>query len=169
MKKTIFAVIAALLLVAVLAVAVSAAGISAKEQALLDKFKAGVTLNDGFVVTPPAIYVTQAEQELTKEDFTDEQLAKLEKAMDEIFAMIKAEDIHRNIKESAKYDEMVKIAQKALSEVGYTVEPGDAVNGAKIVKTTGVDMTATIVAVVALVSVLALSVAVIAKKRLLVK
>ncbi|MBR0232192.1 MAG: hypothetical protein IJQ53_08215 [Clostridia bacterium] len=171
MKKTLIAVISAIVLVAVLAIAVSAAGISANEQKLLDKFKAGVTLEDGTVVTPPAVYITQAEQQLAKDDFTDAELAKLEKAMDEIFAIIKAEDLHsgREVKASAKYNEMVQIAEKAFDEIGYTVTPGDEVNGANIVKKTGVDMTATIVAVVALVSVLALSAAVIAKKRLLVK
>ena len=171
MKKIVLAVLTAVVLVAVLAVAASAAGISEKEQALLDKFKAGVTLEDGTVVTPPAYYITRAEQELAKEDLTDDEIAILEKAIDDTYATIKAENLHNatEIKASAKYDSIVSNIQEACAKVGYTVDPNEEIEDVEIIRTTGVDMTATIVAVIALVSVLALSAAVIAKKRLLVK
>lgn len=171
MKKTLLAIIAALVLVSVLAVtAFAATGISEAEQKLLDKFKAGVTLSDGTLVTPPATYITKAEQELTKEELTAEEIAILEKAIDDTYATIKAENLHNatEIKASAKYDEIVANIQEACAKVGYTVDPHDEVEDVEI-KRTGVDMTATIVAVCALVAVLAICGAVIAKKRLLVK
>ena len=170
MKKTIFAICAMLVLVTAFAVsAFAASGISAEEQKLLDKFKASVKLDDGKTFEIPAIYISQAEQQLTKDELTAAQISTLDKTLDEAFAIIKANNIHNaaEAKASPKYDELVKAIQKGCDAAGYIVEPGDLEKGAKIVKKTGVDMTATIVAVIALVSALAVSVAVISKKNLI--
>lgn len=192
MRKRLLAIIASLSLAVAFAVpAFAAKGISAEEQKLLNKFKAGVTLSDGTVVKPPASYITQAENGLMNDDLTAHDIKVLSDVIDSVYAKIKAEDLHSisEIRHSEKYDSIVKEIQAACKEVGYVVAPtvsggGDVGNGALIKpidgsdketeidakplkpNQTGFDMTATVVSVIALVAVLSGSAVVIGKKNL---
>lgn len=197
MKKRLLAVITVLCMAVAFAIPTFAAkGITAKEQKLLNQFKAGVTLDDGTFVGPPASYVSQAENWLIKDDLTDEEIKILSDVISSIYAQIKAHNLHSisAIRHAKCYNSLVKEIQAACRKVGYIVAPtisggNDVENGALIkplgggsdteidVSTnpsskplqTGFDMTATVVSVIALVGVLSGSAVIIRKKHLLDK
>lgn len=190
MKKKIAAFISALALVVAFALpAFAASGISKREQALLDKFKAGVVCDDGEQALPPAIYVTQATNWLIKDDLTEEEVQILSDVIDEVYAIAKEKNLHNaaEAKYSSSYSTIVKKIQVAAKKVGYIVEPttssnrladgayiknietGEVIdaNTSLVPKQTGFDMTATIVVAVALVAVFGAASVVVGKKHLL--
>lgn len=192
MKKRLLAIITILAMAVAFAVPTFAAnGISAKEQVLLNKFKAGVVLDDGTVVTPNPRYITQAENWLIKDDLTDEEIKLLSDTIDKLAVIVKQENFHNiyEIRVSDRYDEIVLMIQAACRKVGYIVVPkiggeslnpepgikpiGDNGKGTEIditpstkPKQTGFDMTATVVSVIALIAVLSGSAVIINKKNL---
>ena len=171
MKKQFFAIaMAVVVALAVMVCASAASGISADEQALLDKFSAGVTADDGSAVVTPATYIANAEEWLAKEDCSAEDLAILNKAVDDIFAIMKANNIHsaKEAQDSAVYADIVSIAQTAADKVGFDIWPGDpSTYGADIVKQTGAAEIATVVVVSLLAVALIATLVVVGKKNLL--
>ena len=165
MKKfKVFAAVLALAFSMAGAVSASAAsqGITEEEQQLLDKFKAGIEVN-GEMVTPPASYINQAENELMRTDVTSEEIAILNERMDEIYAIIQEEQLTTpaEARQSGRLNEMVEIGQEAAAVVDYTLsfnastrvvtvknEAGEVIFETKnVVNQTGFDFTATFVTI----------------------
>ncbi|MHB8132151.1 MAG: hypothetical protein ACYDEX_24605 [Mobilitalea sp.] len=100
-----------------------AAGLSSGEEALLEKLKAGVEVN-GMVKQLPIEFMNQIENELMKND-TDISLEKAEylsDRMDEVIAIVQAENLTtvNDIKESI--NEILPIIVETAKAVGYLVE-----------------------------------------------
>lgn len=177
MKKKLLAIITTLAMAIAFAVPAFAAGTITKgEQALLDKFSAGVN-----GIKPPAGYVSAARNVLLNDDFSADELAKLEATMDKAFAEIKASGATSlsEVKKLSNFKSIVADIQAGCAEVGYKVtlgaggtvtvtDPnGKVVSVSPRTKQTGFDMTATVVSALALVGVLSAGAVVISKKELL--
>ena len=184
MKKfKVFAAVLALAFSMAGAVSASAAsqGITEEEQKLLDKFKAGIEVN-GEMVTPPASYINQAENELMRTDVTSEEIAILNERMDEIYAIIQEEQLTTpaEARQSGRLNEMVEIGQEAAAVVDYTLsfnastrvvtvknEAGEVIFETKnVVNQTGFDFTATFVTIGILGASLVAGIAVAGRKGL---
>ena len=184
MKKfKVFAAVLALAFSMAGAVSASAAsqGITEEEQQLLDKFKAGIEVN-GEIVTPPASYINQAENELMRTDVTSEEIAILNERMDEVYAIIQEEQLTTpaEVRQSGRLDEMVEIGQEAAAVVDYTLsfnastravtvknQAGEVIFETKnVVNQTGFDFTATFVTIGILGASLVAGIAVAGRKGL---
>ena len=184
MKKfKVFAAVLALAFSMAGAVSASAAsqGITEEEQQLLDKFKAGIEVN-GEIVTPPASYINQAENELMRTDVTSEEIAILNERMDEIYAIIQEEQLTTpaEARQSGRLNEMVEIGQEAAAVVDYTLsfnastravtvknQAGEVIFETKnVVNQTGFDFTATFVTIGILGASLVAGIAVAGRKGL---
>ena len=184
MKKfKVFAAVLALAFSMAGAVSASAAsqGITEEEQQLLDKFKAGIEVN-GEMVTPPASYINQAENELMRTDVTSEEIAILNERMDEIYAIIQEEQLTTpaEARQSGRLNEMVEIGQEAAAVVDYTLsfnastrvvtvknEAGEVIFETKnVVNQTGFDFTVTFVTIGILGASLVAGIAVAGRKGL---
>lgn len=186
-KKSFLAVVLTLAMCFVSSVNVMAAtGLTADEESILAKLKAGIEVN-GQVVQVPASYLNQAENELMSnaEDVTAEQAAVINGKIDEVAAIAKAENITSaaDLKNSASADQLVAIVKDAAAVVGYTVAY-DAASGAidvadpdgnsvfatkNVINQTGFDMTTTVAVGSVLVTLLAASIVIASKKKLFVK
>ncbi len=182
MKKKLLAIIAAMSMAVAFALpAFAAGGISAQEQELLNKFKAGVVV-DGKTITPPQKYIAQAENYLKNDDLTADEISKVSATIDKVYSTMKDEGITSlsELKASSSYNSLLSEVKNVASSLGYTVSVGangftvttpggSTVGGGSSIKPnqTGVDMTATVVSVIALVAVLSGSAVVIGKKNLL--
>lgn len=184
MKKRFLAIIATLALAVAFAVPTFAAGtITKKEQALLNKFSAGVKTSAGVTIVPPAGYVAQARKVLLNDSFSDAELAKLESTLDSVYGQIKASNATSlsDVKKLDNFDSLVSEVESGVAAVGYKVSFNSASGTATLTNTsgktitvsptgtkqTGFDMTATVVSVLALVGVLSAGGVVISKKELL--
>lgn len=181
MKKRLLAIITTLALAVAFAIPTFAAGtITKKEQALLDKFAAGVTTAAGVTIVPPASYVSQARNVLLNDDFSADELAKLESTLNSVYGKIAKSNATSlsDVKKLDNFDALVAEVESGVAAVGYTVSFNS--NGTATVKTptgksiapsnvkqTGFDMTATVVSALALVGVLSAGAVVISKKELL--
>jgi len=214
--RKIVAILATLAMAVAFALpAFAASGISPEEQALLDRFVAGVTLKDGTVVKPGSKYIAAVKACLKAKDMDAADIAKAKAEMDKLEAKVIADDYHQvgEIYEGDNYQSYVSEITSFASELGFKVTPGTngtgnptptvyykdpddpqatlvpvygvggtnnggtnnggtnnggSNNGGKgPVKQTGVDMTATVVTVVALFVVLSGSAVMIGKKKLL--
>lgn len=162
-----------------------AAGISTDEQAIIDKLKAGFTV-DGKTVSVPTDIINQVENEFMKNetDVTAAQASVIEGKMDEVIAFAQANDV-TDVASAKEYaDDIIPLVQAAASEIGYTVaydassdtgltvsDPeGNTVYTSKaVVNQTGFDMTAPIAVGVGMVAILAACVVVASKKNLFAK
>lgn len=211
MKKKILAIIATLTLAVAFALpAFAESGITPQEQALLDRFVAGVTLKDGTVAKPGSKYIAAMKACLKVKDMDASDIAKAKAEMDKLEAMVIADNYHSvsEIYIADNYQSYVSEISSFASELGFKVTPGTngtggnptptvyyrdpdtpnaplvpvyGVSGANnggsnnggsnkgngTVKQTGVDMTATVISVIALIGILSGGAVVIGKKKLL--
>lgn|GEM_PF-3205333 len=161
-----------------------AAGISADEQAILDKLKAGVTV-DGKTVTVPADIINQVQNEFAKNetDVTAAQASVINAKMDEVTAIVKADKLTTVDQLKAEADKLVPIVKAAAAEIDYTVawdtsaqnfsvtDPsGDTVYTSKeVVNQTGFDLSTTVAVGALIVTLLAACLVVASKKNLFAK
>lgn len=187
MKKLI-CFVATLAMVAGMSLSVFAAGISAKEQALLDQAKAkAAELGVAESSAEYQKYMSQANTFLAKADLDEAQVNTLIKSVDEAAATAKAEmdkqgvkkvtDLDKTVFTSVKNNVVAKVTAaakdagitvKANGNGSFTVSYGDVVvsTSTNVVKQTGADLSATVaVAGLALVAVAGCAV-VASKKRL---
>lgn len=185
-KKSLFSFM--LILVLSLATSVSAmaaSGLSAAEESILAKLRAGVEVN-GQVVEVPAAYINQAENEFMKNDVdvTADQAEVINSKIDEVAQIAKEENITKasDLATSGSVDELVAIVQEAAAVVDYTVAY-DAASGIvsvtdpsgtevfttkSVINQTGFDMTAPVVVGGVLVTLLAACLVIASKKKLFV-
>lgn len=186
-KKSVLTLLLAFLLCLASSIsAMAATGLTADEETILDKLRAGVEIN-GKTVEVPASYINQAENELMKnaQDITAEDAALINSKIDEVAAIAKAENITKasDLKNSASAEKIIGLVQEAAAVVGYTVSY-DAASGIvnvldpngnsvfttkNVINQTGFDMTATVVAGSVLVTLLAACAVVAGKKKLFVR
>lgn len=183
-KRSFFAL--ALTLVVSLAGSVNvkaASGLSADEESILAKLRAGVTVN-GQLVQVPEAYINQAENEFMKndEDVTAEQAAVINSKIDEVAAIAKEENIQSaaDLKNSDSVDELVAIVKEAAAVIDYTVafnaasgtitvadsSGNDVFTTKNVINQTGFSMTDTVVVGTGLVALLAACVVIANKKKL---
>jgi hypothetical protein len=185
MKKILACVASALLAVTVSMTAFAASGISANEQAVLDKLKAPITVGDK-TLTLPAEYYNQAENYLKQDgvDVTDEQKAVINAQIDEAVATVKASGVTDLAKlPSDVKSKLMTNAQTAAKELDLTLtfdnsnktitvkdKSGNVVAKIEnVIKTTGADTTVAVVTAATLVALLAGCAVVARKSKLMAK
>ncbi len=167
MKKAITVVLLALIAVVFVAVPVFAAdGISAEEQALLDKYQAGREI-EGVLVTPMAQHVAEAEAFLLRNDLNAEEIQRIDTCMEECWQILEEEKVtaYTQMKNSPRLPEVVeKVNALAHTFRGYIEFNPD--NGFVVIKQTGFNMTTTVIIVSAIaVAVAAAAVVVIINRK----
>ena len=151
MKKTLIAMLlAAIMCFAVIVPAIAENGITAEEQALLDKFQAGyVCQHTGEQVTPFPKYITLSTQELIRRDLTAEQIQLVSDCIDRMYAIMIAEDApsYASMKHSPNLQTIVDEVTRVANILGYTLtfnyENGDV--AVEMINQTGSDLTVTFV------------------------
>lgn len=127
MKKKFLAIVMVLsMAVAFAMTAFAASGISPEEQALLDRFTAGVKLKNGTVVKPGSKYIAAAKAALKTKDMSAADIAKVEATMDSISEQI-VENNYESVSEmhgADEYSAMVAEITATANELGFKVTPG---------------------------------------------
>ena len=125
--RKIVAILATLAMAVAFALpAFAASGITPEEQALLDRFVAGVTLKDGTVVKPGAKYIAAIKACLKVKDMDAADIAKAKAEMNKLEAMVIADDFHKigEIYVADNYQSYVSEISSFASELGFKVTPG---------------------------------------------
>ncbi|MBQ1412227.1 MAG: hypothetical protein IIY93_03450 [Clostridia bacterium] len=125
--RKIVAILATLAMAVAFALpAFAASGITPEEQALLDRFVAGVTLKDGTVVKPGAKYIAAIKACLKVKDMDAADIAKAKAEMDKLEAMVIADDYHvlGEFYLADNYQSYVSEISSFASELGFKVTPG---------------------------------------------
>jgi hypothetical protein len=189
MKKIVSILLAAVLVLSLAATAFAADGINADEEALLVKFCAAV---DQYAEKSPAHamqFKNEATSALMKLDLDAAACADLSAGIDKVVAYAEANGITTKAAAKdkaadvlalvnglvAKYGISVSLSDTLYATVCFTAADGNGAantdkasnGGAKIVKQTGVDMTATYAVAAVLVVALVFGMAVVTKKNLL--
>lgn len=190
MKKLVGAVLVGAMTLAMSVTAFAATGVSADEQALLDKATAkakelGVDTNASAQYKQ---YYAQAEQFLASNELTAEQTKELAASVDEAAATVKKEMDAQGATKlgdlKANTDLVKSLESKVVSQVktaaakvgitisvdasgNYTATAGDAkvADSSNPIKQTGFDLTATVVVAAAFVGAVAVCLVVASKKR----
>lgn len=152
------------------------AGVSEKEQQILDALNSGVTLENGTVVKIPEKYLTQATNYLASNDLTDAAVADVLSSIETTKADLKATGATSAADLQSKVTSDTTIAAKIAEDVnkagsaaGVTLNVSFSSNGTSyaladsdgkivaentsVIKKTGVNYTATVAALIAIVAV----------------